>query len=64
MIQYMPRLWDGTNGGSEASVSNKDGTAPSNATITLGATSANTGANVTATVTHNDAQSGVKNSKL
>ncbi len=54
------RLWDGTNAGDSAYVRIADGTAPSNATITLGATSANTGATVTATVTHNDAQSGVK----
>lgn len=54
------RLWDGTNGGSEASVTIKDGTAPTNATVVLGATTANTGVNVTATVTHNDAQSGPK----
>lgn len=54
------RLWDGTNGGSEASVTIKDGIEPNIATITLGATSAKTGANVTAEVTHNDAQSGIK----
>ena len=54
------RLWDGTNGGSEASVTIKDSAAPSNASITLGATSSNTGANVTAKVTHNDAQSGIR----
>lgn len=54
------RLWDGTNAGSEASITIKDKTAPSAATITLGATSANTGENITAKVTHKDAQSGPK----
>ena len=49
------RLYDGVNGGSEAYVAIRDGVKPTNATITLGATTANTGVNVTAKVTHNDA---------
>ena len=44
------RLYDGTNAGDSAYVRIADGTAPSNATISLGATSANTGATVKATV--------------
>ena len=54
------RLYDGTNYGDEAYVAIRDGVLPSNATITLGATTANTGVNVTAKVTHNDNQSGPK----
>ncbi len=52
------RLTDGRNAGSEASVTIKDSTAPTAATITLGSTSVNTGTTVTATVTHKDKQSG------
>ena len=52
------RLTDGRNAGNEASVTIKDGTAPTAATITLSSTSVNTGTTVTATVTHKDNQSG------
>ena len=52
------RLTDGKNYGDEASVTILDGNNPQEATISLGATSANTGVNVTATVTHNDNESG------
>ncbi len=54
------RITDGVNSGESVSVTIKDGIAPNNATITLGATTADTGANVTAKVTHNDMQSGAK----
>ena len=52
------RLTDGRNAGSEASVTIKDSTAPTAATITLSSTSVNIGTTVTATVTHKDNQSG------
>ncbi len=54
------RITDGVNSGEAASIEVRDEEAPSNASITLGATNANTGANVTAKVTHNDAQSGIR----
>ena len=52
------RLYDGTNYGSYASAGIIDNTNPQNATINLSSTNVTTGTNVTATVTHNDAESG------
>ena len=57
-VTVFARLTDGKNYGNEASVTVLDGNNPQTATISLGATSANTGVNVTATVTHNDNESG------
>ena len=52
------RLYDGTNYGSYASAGIIDNTNPQNATINLSSTNVTTETNVTATVTHNDAESG------
>ncbi|MCI9087714.1 MAG: hypothetical protein HFJ32_04085, partial [Clostridia bacterium] len=54
------RITDGVNSGEAASIKIRDGEVPSNAVIVLGATSANTGVNVIAKVTHNDSQSGIR----
>ena len=53
------RLWDGTNAGSDSSVSIEDGQVPSQAGIILSNTNVTTGTVVTATVTHTDNESGV-----
>ncbi|MCI9087393.1 MAG: hypothetical protein HFJ32_02395 [Clostridia bacterium] len=53
------RLYDGTNAGDSAYVAIRDGVDPK-ATISNLTTSANTGANITATVTHQDNESGPK----
>ena len=53
------RLWDGTNAGSDSSVSITDGQVPSQAGIILSNTNVTTGTVVTATVTHTDNESGV-----
>ena len=54
------RLWDGTNGSSYASVDVKDEIAPQSATIELSSISITAGTTVTATVTHNDKESGAE----
>ncbi len=53
------RLYDGVNEASPANVEILDKTIPEEATIQLGATTANTGVNISATITHKDNQSGV-----
>ena len=53
------RLWDGTNAGSDSSVSIEDGQVPSQAGIILSNTNVTTGTVVTATVTHTDNESGL-----
>ena len=53
------RLTDGENSGDVISFNIQDGIAPQNATISLSATSAEVGEQITATVTHKDNESGV-----
>ena len=53
------RLWDGTNAGSDSSVSIEDNIAPNQAGIIISNTNVTTGTQVTATVTHTDNESGV-----
>ena len=53
------RLWDGTNAGSDSSVSIEDNIASNQAGIILSNTNVTTGTQVTATVTHIDNESGV-----
>ena len=58
-IVYARLIDTAGNYGSEAFITILDGTAPLEADISLSATSINTGASLTATVTHTDNQSGV-----